>query len=102
MVQHDSGRNDALERRKSLIGIRMTVLYMIVYGGFVALSVFQPTWMGKRALLRLNLAVTYGLGLIVIAIVFALIYNHLCRASSSSAASQSTSTSSPDVGQQEG
>ncbi len=71
--------DEALERRKSGIGIRMTVLYAVVYGGFVALSVFWPTVMEARALFGLNLAVTYGLGLIVIAIVFALIYNRLVR-----------------------
>jgi uncharacterized membrane protein (DUF485 family) len=57
----------------------MTVLYSLVYAGFVGLSVFQPTWMGASAVLGLNLAVAYGLGLIVIAIVFALVYNRLCR-----------------------
>ena len=70
---------EAFERRKSRIGIRMTWLYSLVYAGFVALSVFRPTSMGVRALFGTNLAVTYGLGLIVVAIVFALVYNHLCR-----------------------
>ncbi len=79
MAQHTTAAEEAFERRKSAIGVRMTILYSLVYGGFVALSVFQPTWMGARALLGLNLAVAYGLGLILIAIIFALIYNHLCR-----------------------
>jgi uncharacterized membrane protein (DUF485 family) len=79
MDQHVTPAEAAFERRKSIIGIRMTLLYSLVYGGFVALSVFQPTWMGARAVLGLNLAVAYGLGLILIAILFALIYNHLCR-----------------------
>jgi uncharacterized membrane protein (DUF485 family) len=70
---------EAFERRKSAIGIRMTILYSLVYSGFVALSVFQPTWMGARAVLGLNVAVAYGVGLILVAIVFALVYNHLCR-----------------------
>jgi hypothetical protein len=35
--------------------------------------------MGANAVLGLNLAVAYGLGLIIIAIVFALVYNRLCR-----------------------
>ena len=79
MAQHVTPAEAAFERRKIVIGIRMTILYSLVYAGFVALSVFQPTWMGARALLGLNLAVTYGLGLILIAIVFAIVYNHLCR-----------------------
>ena len=85
MAQHVTPAEEAFERRKILIGIRMTILYSLVYGGFVALSVFQPTWMGARAVLGLNLAVAYGVGLILIAIVFALIYNHLCRVKPASA-----------------
>lgn len=69
----------AFEQRKSRLGIRMALLYTLVYAGFVALSVFQPTWMGARAVLGLNLAVAYGMGLILIAIVFAVVYNYLCR-----------------------
>lgn len=79
MAQQQFNAADAFERRKSKIGIRMTLLYSVVYAGFVILSVFQPTSMGARALFGLNLAVAYGLGLIIIAIVFALVYNRLVR-----------------------
>ena len=79
MSEHEIVEDNALERRKVRIGIRMTLLYSMVYAGFVGLSVFQPTWMGAGAVMGMNLAVVYGLGLIVIAIAFALIYNRLCR-----------------------
>ncbi|TVQ96988.1 MAG: DUF485 domain-containing protein [Spirochaetaceae bacterium] len=79
MDQRSPTPDESFELRKSAIGIRMTLLYSLVYAGFVALSVFQPTWMGVRALFGLNLAVAYGLGLILLAIVFALVYNQLCR-----------------------
>lgn len=79
MSHNPTAADEAFERRKSAIGVRMTLLYLIVYGGFVVVSVFQPQWMGVRAVLGLNLAVAYGLFLIIIAVVFALVYNHLCR-----------------------
>jgi uncharacterized membrane protein (DUF485 family) len=79
MAQDGVAPQDAFERRKTLIGVRMTVLYSVIYAGFVALSVFTPAVMGSRAVLGLNLAVAYGLGLIIIALIFALVYNHLCR-----------------------
>ncbi len=79
MSQNPMAVDEAFERRKTAIGIRMTLLYSIVYAGFVVVSVFQPQWMGVRAVLGLNLAVAYGLFLIIIAILFALVYNHLCR-----------------------
>jgi uncharacterized membrane protein (DUF485 family) len=67
------------EQRKTNIGIRMTILYSLVYGGFVALSVFQPGLMGRRVLLGMNLAVTYGLFLILFAVLLAVIYNLLVK-----------------------
>jgi uncharacterized membrane protein (DUF485 family) len=79
MDHQQSTADEAFQRRKTTIGIRMTLLYSLVYAGFVGLSVFRPTWMGVRAVLGLNLAVSYGLGLILLAILFALVYNQLCR-----------------------
>ncbi len=106
MAQQTTPMDEEFERRKSIIGIRMTILYSIVYGGFVLLSVFQPTWMGARAVLGLNLAVAYGLGLILIAILFALIYNHLCRVpsnarSTAGAAAGSRPVANPGAGDQQ-
>ncbi len=85
MTQHSTAASEAFERRKSRIGIRMTLLYSLIYAGFVILSVFQPTTMGARAVFGLNLAVAYGLALIIIAFIFALIYNYLCRVPSAGA-----------------
>lgn len=79
MSQNIAHDHDASERRKSNIGVKMTVLYALVYGGFVILSVFFPTLMGVDTIFGVNLAIAYGLGLIIIAIVFAMIYNHLVR-----------------------
>lgn len=67
------------EKRKLKIGIRMTILYSIAYLGFMILSVFIPEAMRSRALFGLNLASSYGLGLIILAIIFAVIYNQLCK-----------------------
>lgn len=78
MAEQPDATEQAFERYKIRLGIRMTLLYSLVYAGFVALCVFRPAWMGVRAVFGLNLAISYGLGLIVIAIVFAIIYNHLC------------------------
>ncbi len=79
MADETNAVNDAYERNKSVIGIRMTWLYSLIYAGFVALSVFRPAAMGVRAVFGLNLAIAYGLGLIIIAIAFAVLYNYMCR-----------------------
>lgn len=84
-------RDMVSELRKTGIGIWMTILYALIYGGFVAVSVFQPTWMSADGMLGMNLALTYGIGLIVIAAVFAGIYNYLVRIRVSPTAATGTS-----------
>lgn len=79
MKQPITRDHEASEQRKSNIGVRMTVLYALVYSGFVILSVFFPSLMGVKAIFGLNLAIAYGLALIIIAIIFAIIYNTLVR-----------------------
>jgi len=65
---------------KSRIGVWMFLFYAIIYVGFVALNLIRPVLMEKTVLIGMNLAVVYGFGLIVLALVLALIYNHLCSA----------------------
>ncbi len=102
-MDHDEASVDAtFERRKSSIGIRMTLLYSVVYVGFVALCVFTPAWMGARAILGLNLAVAYGLGLIVVAVILALVYNQLCRnRATATSANRANATDTPAGGEED-
>jgi uncharacterized membrane protein (DUF485 family) len=62
---------------KSRIGIWMFLIYTIVYAGFIMINVIKPEIMGLDVG-SATLAVVYGVGLIVFAILLALIYNHLC------------------------
>lgn len=101
MKQHAAIADEEFERRKSILGIRMMFLYSLVYGGFVALSVFRPTWMGAPAVLGLNLAVAYGLGLIITAFIFALVYNHLCRVPAVETASRLPGETGPPIRKKE-
>lgn len=63
---------------KMRIGVWMFLLYALVYAGFVIINVTNPVVMEMQVLLGLNLAVVYGFGLIVFALILALIYNSLC------------------------
>ena len=63
---------------KTKIGGWMFWLYAIIYIGFVGINLVYPTLMEETVFMGLNLAVTYGLVLIVFALILALIYNHLC------------------------
>ncbi len=63
---------------KMRLGVWMFWLYAIVYAGFVAINVLKPVIMETIIIFGLNLAVVYGFGLIILALVLALIYNALC------------------------
>ena len=76
----DSGPDPA-SRYKSRLGVGMFLVYCLVYAGFVFINVLtEGQAMQKIVFAGLNLAVVYGMGLIIFALVLALIYNWLCTA----------------------
>jgi uncharacterized membrane protein (DUF485 family) len=69
---------DASAEYKQRIGVWMFLLYAAIYAAFVAINLLKPLWMEKTVFLGLNLAVVFGFGLIVFALIQALIYNYMC------------------------
>lgn len=69
----------AVVAHNSRMGVILFIVYVIFYGGFMALSAFAPEAMSKPFLGGANLAVVYGFSLIVAALVLALIYMKICR-----------------------
>lgn len=63
---------------KMRLGIWMFWPYAIAYGGFVAINLINPLLM-EINVLGVNLATAYGFGLIVVALLEALVYDWLCR-----------------------
>ncbi len=64
--------------RNARLGIVLFVVYVIIYAGFVALAAFAPSVMA-REIAGVNVAIVYGLALIVLALVLAIVYMLLCR-----------------------
>jgi uncharacterized membrane protein (DUF485 family) len=71
-----------ISTRNSRIGLALFGAYLVVYGGFVVLAAFSPETMEATPLAGVNLAIWYGFGLIVVAIVLALVYGWACRSDS--------------------
>lgn len=63
---------------KSKLGVKLFFVYLAIYAGFVAINTISPKTMGMTVFAGLNLAVIYGFGLIIVAIIMGLIYNHVC------------------------
>ena len=63
---------------KAKLGVYMFFFYVIIYAGFIVINVASSKLMELILFAGLNLAVVYGFGLIVLAIVMGIIYNNLC------------------------
>jgi uncharacterized membrane protein (DUF485 family) len=72
-----AGKDPAFAFKRRL-GVIMFIAYAAIYAAFVLINLLSPGLMGWIALAGLNLAVVYGFGLIVLALILALIYNALC------------------------
>ena len=68
-------RGEQFNRR---FGLALFFVYLAAYGAFVYLSAFRADLMAAHAVAGVNIAVVYGFGLIVAALVLALIYLKVC------------------------
>jgi len=75
----------------------MFLIYAVIYGGFILCSVAFPQWM-KSDVGSLNVAIIYGFGLIILAVIQAFIYNHLCTLAERKAGTDDASETNEDGG----
>jgi uncharacterized membrane protein (DUF485 family) len=67
-----------MNSRNSRNGLILFAVYLLFYGGFVFINTFDPTSMERTPIAGLNLAVLYGFGLIIGAVVLSAVYGVLC------------------------
>lgn len=69
---------DHASKRKTRLGIILFTIYALIYALFVVIGVMYTDTLGVKAIGNLNLAVVYGIGLIVLAAIMGFIYNLIC------------------------
>src|SRR5690606_5780051 len=69
----------ATSRRNARVGMVLFVFYFLIYAAFVAINAFAPDVMSDVQPAGVNLSVSYGIGLIALAFVLALVYSWICR-----------------------
>jgi uncharacterized membrane protein (DUF485 family) len=77
-----SAGSEIAEPANARLGLWLFLLYVIFYGGFMGLAAFAPEVMARAPFGGVNLAILYGLGLIVSAGIFALVYAIACKTES--------------------
>lgn len=68
-----------LAARNSRTGLWLFAVYLTSYVVFVAMAAYAPATMGKETPLGPNVAVLYGFGLILGAVLLAMVYMLLCK-----------------------
>ena len=71
----------------SRLGVGLFTVYVLFYGGFMALSAFRPEVMGRPFLGGVTLSVVSGFALIVLALLLALLSLVISRKSTAGGAS---------------
>ena len=69
---------DNASEKKAKLGIKFFFLYLCFYAGFVAIGVLNYELLAVEVFRGINLAVVYGIGLIIFAVLLGLVYNFLC------------------------
>lgn len=67
------------QQSNAKLGIRLFVVYLVLYLGFVLISAFSASTMETSVFAGLNLAIVYGFALIIGALILALIYGAMCK-----------------------
>lgn len=84
-----------MESRNARLGLQLFCVYLLLYGGFVLINAFAPTKMEATPFAGINLAILYGFGLIIAALLLALIYGVLCTSEDAKTSAGSEGDSSP-------
>ena len=79
---HEPATDDGVDHAsgyKTRLGLAMFSVYALVYAGFVFINLIDPEIMETVMPGGVNLAVAYGFGLIIFALILAVIYNAKCN-----------------------
>ena len=68
-----------LSARNSRAGLWLFAIYLAAYVVFVGMAAYAPGTMGQPTMLGPNVAILYGFGLILGAVLLAMVYMLLCK-----------------------
>ncbi|MEQ9412051.1 MAG: DUF485 domain-containing protein [Fuerstiella sp.] len=93
---------EPMESKNARLGLQLFGVYLLLYGGFVLINTFAPETMEATPIAGINLAILYGFGLIVAALVLALIYGVLCQGETPESNAGNAAAATHDNGQASG
>ncbi len=69
---------DHASKKKTRLGIILFFVYAAIYAVFVYIGLVETDLLGEKAIGNVNLAIVYGMGLIILAGVMGFVYNIAC------------------------
>lgn len=69
---------DWVSKKKAKLGVIFFFIYLIFYAGFVTIGVLNYELLAIEVFSGVNLAICYGIGLILFAILLGILYNYFC------------------------
>jgi uncharacterized membrane protein (DUF485 family) len=69
---------DYASKKKTRLGIILFFIYAAIYAAFVFIGLVYTELLGVHAIGKINLAIVYGMGLIILAGVMGFIYSWVC------------------------
>ncbi len=69
---------DYASKKKARLGVGFFFFYLLFYVGFVIIGVLNYELLSIEVAQGVNLAVFYGIGLIVFAVLLGILYNNYC------------------------
>ena len=71
--------DDHVIARRQRIGVTLLILFTLAYAGFIGLCTFAYDWITQSKIAGIPLTVAYGVGLILLSLIVAMIYGFLSR-----------------------
>lgn len=81
---------ELISQKKAKLGVIFFVIYSFFYAGFVLIGVFNYELLSLQVMEGVNLAVMYGIALIVFAVLLGVLYNYFCSKYENSASTYAT------------
>jgi len=71
---------DKATGKKAKLGVILFIIYAAIYAVFVIIGLLYTGLLSTKIIFGLNLAVVYGVGLIILAMVMGFFYSLICTA----------------------
>jgi len=72
--------NESVIRKRQRLGVVLLAIFSVAYGGFIGLCMFAFEWFSKTQISGIPLTVGYGVALIILSLLMALLYGAMSDA----------------------